>query len=148
MRAVGPAQVQGVDFKTGFWAAFSQTGRKSDTIFAFYENWLAAKCPDVAKLKASLKKFNLSVGYQYTRNATFGAKTPLDPKNPVTFSTLAQLHNQFGKAAGGTLAEYSEELYNRNRYVKGGAFKAGATLGAFQFVEGTTYIVPERFEIT
>jgi hypothetical protein len=140
--------VQKVDFKTGFWAAFSRTASKADTIFAFYDNWVAAGCPDAAKLKVSLKKFNLTVGYHYKQRATYKAKGKLDPKNPVEFSTITELYNQFGKVAGGNQAEYSEELYNRNRYVGGGAFAAGASRGAFTFVEGTSYIIPERFEIT
>jgi hypothetical protein len=139
-------KVQKVDLKAGFWTAFSYAGHKADTIFAFYDNWVAAACPGVDKLKASLKKFNLDTGYRYTRHATFGTKA-LDPKNPVEFKTVAELYTQFGTLARGTLAKYSEEFYNRNRYVGGGAFKAGATVGAFQMVPGTSYIVPERFDI-
>src|SRR5262249_39631755 len=79
-------KVQGVDFKKGFWAASSHAGKKADTIFAFYDNWVAAGCPDKDKLKASLKKFNMGAGYHYTRRAKFGTKS-LDAKNPVEFKT-------------------------------------------------------------
>lgn len=140
-------KAQAIDFKAGFWAAFKRTARKADTIFSFYENWKDAGCPDIAKLKAALTKFNLHIGYTYTRRLKHGT-TALDPAAPTEFRTIDELYDAYGKVAGGTLASYREELYNRNQYVGGGLFAGGATLSSFNFVIGTTYIVPERFEIT
>lgn len=140
-------KAQSVNFKAGFWAAFKHAGRKADSIFAFYDNWNDEGCPDIGKLKASLRKFNLHIGYRYTRRLRHGA-TSLDPASPTEFKSVVELYNAYGKAAGGTLAKYKEEFYNRNRYVRGGAFAAGASLASFTLVAGVTYIVPERFEIT
>ena len=141
-------KVQGVDFKKGFWTAFKSSKRKGDTIFNFFENWKDEGCPDIDKLKASLKKFNCHIGYTYTKKLKHGTKA-LDPAKPAEFKTLDELYDAYGKTAGGTLADYSREFYNRNRYVGGGAFKEGnkAKKGKFTLVAGTTYIVPERFEI-
>lgn len=139
-------KAQVVDFKKGFWKAFSHKARKADTIFAFYENWKDEGCPDLDKLKASLKKFNLDKGYYYTRRLVFGTHA-LDPKKPTEFKSVDELYDAYGKTGGGTLAKYQEEFYNRNRYVGGGAFAPGATVSSFTLVAGTTYIVPERFEI-
>ena len=140
-------KVAGVDFKKGFWTAFTWSGRKADSIFAFYENWKDAGCPDLAKLKASLKKFNLHVGYHYRRRLRCG-DAALDPAKPSGFRTVQELFDAYGKAAAGTLAKYQEEFYNRNRYVGGGAFAPGATRTSFALRKGVTYIVPERFEIS
>jgi hypothetical protein len=140
-------KTQGLDFKKGFWKAFKSKNHKADTIFSFYDNWKAEGCPGAAKLRASLVKFKLDKGYRYTRSLLFGSH-PLDPAKPKGFSTLDQLYDAYGKVAGGTLAKYKEEFYNRNRYVGGGAFAPGATVGAFTLIAGTIYIVPERFEIT
>jgi hypothetical protein len=138
---------QAVDFKKGFWTAFCHKKRKADTIFAFYDNWKDENCPDIDKLKAALKKFNLHMGYKYVTRLVFSGK-PLDPANPTGFSGLDELYDAYGKTAGGTLAKYKEEFYNRNRYVQGGAFGPKAKVSAFTLVKNNTYIVPERFEIT
>ncbi len=138
----------GVKFDEGFWKAFSHAARKCETVFAFYDNWRDAGCPNLAALKAAMTAFNCHIGYRYTRSLVHDAAQALDPANPTRFATVAELFNAYGTASGGTLADYREEFYNRNRYVGGGAFAAGATVAAFTLIQGTTYIVPERFEIT
>jgi hypothetical protein len=143
-------KVAGVAFKDGFWKAFCRTERKADTIFAFYENWKDAGCPDVAKLKASLRKFNLHVGYRYTRKLKCGDHALDTTKPDQGFKTVQELYQAYGRATGGTLAKYQEEFYNRNQYVGGGGFAEGAHArkSAFTIKKGVTYIVPERFEIS
>jgi len=138
----------GVKFDEGFWKAFSYATRKCETIFAFYDNWKDAGCPNAAALKTAMTAFNCHRGYRYTRRLVHDPTKALDPANPTHFATLAELFQAYGTVASGTRADYDEEFYNRNRYVGGGAFAAGAALGAFVLVNGTTYIVPERFEIT
>jgi hypothetical protein len=141
-------KVQGTDFKDGFWKAFAYKTRKADTIFAFYENWKDAGCAGLAKLKASLTKFNCHIGYRYTLSLPYTGKAYHAASPAAGFATVAELFEAYGKTSGGTLAAYEAEFYNRNRYVGGGAFAAGSHKGSFTLVLSNTYIVPERFEIT
>ncbi|WNG37358.1 LysM peptidoglycan-binding domain-containing protein [Archangium violaceum] len=141
--------VHKVDFKTGFWKAFTTRSKRTvRTIFDLYDNWKELKCPGLDKLKEAYGKFNLEYGYRYTqRFALVKAPLKFDAK-AKKFTKLDELYDAFGKTGGGTLADYKEEFYNRNKQFNAGSIPRGATLTTWTLIDGMSYIVPERFKIS
>ena len=141
--------VHKVDFKTGFWTAFStRTRRTVQTIFELYDNWKDLGCPALDKLKEAYGHFNMKYGYRYTKRFAL-VKAPLtfDEKGGK-FTTLQELYEAFGKVGGGTLGEYEEEFYNRNKKFNTSSLDPSATPTNIKLLDGMSYIVPERFEIS
>ena len=64
------------------------------------------------------------------------------------FRTIDELFTHFGTLGGGTLADYKEEFYNRNKFFNTGTLAAGSTPADPKITIGTTYIVPERIQVT
>jgi hypothetical protein len=150
-----------VDFKKGFWTAFTATPNPF-TVFAFFDNWKAKGCPEIAKVVAAYKDRNMEFGYRYPENDKF--KAVAAPKSfdaaKKEFRTVAELFTAFGNVPGnssGTLAEYENEFYNRNRRLNASALGPGSkvTIAAdnvtvtttIKLVTGATYIVPRRIRV-
>jgi hypothetical protein len=144
-------KVQGIDFKTGFWKALTDfSKRKPNTVFDFFDNWKDHGCPDIDKVIASFKKFNIEFGYRYKAGAdrftnVAPPKTIDVPKQE--FQTVVELHGQFGTVGAGTQAAYNEEFYNRNKHFNAGQLAAGSTIADPKVAAGKKYIVPERFQV-
>ena len=140
--------VHKVDFKKGFWKAFTDRSKRTvRTVFDLYDNWKELKCPGLDTLKEAYGKFNLTYGYRYTKRFTLvRAPLKLDLK-AGKFTRIDELYDAFGKLGGGTLADYKEEFYNRNKQFNAASLGAGSTLAAWTMLDGMSYIVPERFKI-
>ncbi len=145
-------KVHNISFKDGFWKAFSDhSKRKVCTIFDFWQNWKDLGIADLDKVLEAYKKFNMEYGYRYLdggdRFTAVAAPKGFD-KAAKEFRTVDELFAQFGTLGGGTLSDYKEEFYNRNKQFNPSSLRAGSTLSAFNVVAGKTYIVPERFQVT
>ena len=143
--------VQKTDFKSGFWKAFSDTSKRNcATIFDLFDNWKDLGLADLDKVIASYKKFNMEFGYRYRSGAesfTCVAAPTLFDSAKKEFRTIDELFDNFGKLGAGTLADYKEEFYNRNKKFNAGALDAGSTIAAPKVKVGNKYIVPERFQV-
>lgn len=154
-------KVHGINFKKGFWTAFTATPRP-ETIFGFFDNWKAKGCPDIAKVVQAFKSRNMEFGYRYPsggdRFTAVAAPKSFDSAKKE-FRTVDELFTNFGNAAGdnsGTLADYRIEFYNRNKEFNAGSLGAGskATVDAsnnltitINVAAGRKYIVPRRFKV-
>lgn len=144
-------KVHKVDFKAGFWKAFSdRTTRTVETIYDFYLNWKDLACPELAKLVESYKKFGMQYCYLYKSGADRFTKVVAPKKFDLTakqFAAYAELFTNFGKLGSGTAVDYNEEFYNRNKHFNRGSLAAGSTIAAPKVKNGAAYIVPERVEV-
>ena len=145
-------KVHAVDFKTGFWKAFTdQSKRKCSTIYALYDNWKDLGCPDLDKVVEAFKQFNMEYGYRYSDGAgmfTCVAAPKTFNAAAKEFQTVAELYQAFGTLGGGTEVEYEDEFYNRNKEFNRNSLGAGSSWGTIVLVPGTKYIIPERFQVT
>lgn len=141
--------VHKVDFQKGFWTAFTtRTKRTARTAYDLYENWKDLKCPDLDKLKEAYTQFNMKYFYRYERRFSL-VKAPLTfDLAAKRFTTIDELYDAFGKTGGGTLADYKEEFYNRNKQFNSSSLDAGASPTDPKLLDGMSYIVPERFELS
>lgn len=143
-------KVHGTSFKDGFWKAFSDTSKRTvRTIFDFFDNWKDLNLDKLDKVIEAYKKFNMQYGYHYTEKFTAVAAPATYDKPSKKFQTVSELYDNHGKIGGGTAADYNEEFYNRNQPVFAGAgtLAAGSTRAAPLVTAGTSYFVPERFEV-
>jgi hypothetical protein len=144
-------KVHKTDFKNGFWLAFTDRSKRTvRTIFDFFDNWKDLGIPDIEKVVEAFKKFNMQYGYHYLDGAgrfVAVAAPKLFDKAKQTFRTTNELYDNFGKVGKGTLPDYSEEFYNRNKHFNGGSLAVGSTIATPLVTTGKAYIVPERFEI-
>jgi hypothetical protein len=141
-----------VDFKQGFWKAFSDLSiRKSDTIFSLYDNWKDHGCPDLDKLVEAYKFFNMEYGCRYRDGAgmfTCVAAPKTFDAAKKEFQTVAELYQAFGTLGGETEVNYEDEFYNRNKQFNPNSLGAGSSWGTIVLVPGKKYIIPERFQVT
>jgi hypothetical protein len=137
------------DFKDGFWKAFTDRSiRTCRTIFDFLENWRDLKLPKLDKVVETFKDYGMEFGFLYP-NEKF--KNVVPPKAydeaKKEFATVGELHTHKGSLGAGTLDQYNEEFYNRNKHFNAGALKAGSTIAAPKVSAGKNYIAPVRFEV-
>ncbi len=145
-------KVHGTSFKDGFWRAFTDKSKRTvRTIFMFYDNWKDLKLASLDKVIEAYKKFNMEFGYTYPDSGdrfTAVAAPKVFDEAKKQFRTIDELHASFGSTGGGTLADYKEEFYNRNKFFNAGNLGAGSTRTNPKLVAGKKYIVPRRFQIT
>lgn len=125
------------------WKAFTYATRKAHSPYAFYLNWKDLGLAKLDKLVEAYKKFNME--FHYTYDAEWTKKAATD-KTKNEFGTLEDLHAELGGA--GTVAEYKDEFYNRNKYVASIALGAGATKADPKPVDGTKYKAPKRVQVS
>ncbi|HEV3469729.1 MAG TPA: hypothetical protein VG148_10440 [Pyrinomonadaceae bacterium] len=146
-------KVHKLDFKTGYWKAFTDKSKRAkiNNVFEFFDNWKDLKLAGLNLVLESFKRFNMEFGYKYLSGADrFKAVAP-----PKTFSeaakefrTIDELFNHFGTLGGGTLADYKEEFYNRNKFFAGGgAMDTGSSHTNPKVVVNNFYIIPQRFQV-
>ena len=146
-------KVHGTNFKDGFWKAYTDSSRRSllNSAFDFFQNWKDLGIADLDKLLEAFKKFNMEFGYKYRSGGDmFTAVGAPKTFNLATqeFRTIDELFTHFGTLGGGTLADYKEEFYNRNKFFNDGTLAAGSTPADPKITIGTKYIVPERIQVT
>ena len=144
-------KVHGTNFKDGFWKAFTdRTKRTVRTIFEFYDNWKDLGLKDLDKVVEAYKKFNMEFGYNYLDGIERFTAVP-SPKNfdkaKKEFQKIDELHDNFGKLGSGTLNDYKEELYNRNKHFNAGALGAGSTKSDPKITVSKKYITPDRIQV-
>jgi hypothetical protein len=136
-----------VKFKDGIWKCFSRPGKEPKTAFDFFQNWKELGIADLDKVVAAFKHFKMEFGYGYNLNfKCVGAPGSFDTVKQE-FRTVQELFDNFGSLAGGTLSEYREEFFNRNRSFNAGSLGAGSEIQSPKVVAGKSYIVPVRFRI-
>lgn len=145
-------KTDGAAFKD-IWRAWKDQSRRAvRTALDYHRNWKDLGLPKLAELTAAYKARGMEFHYEYLAGAeAWTCSTPLVfgtnwDEAKRKFSTIEELHGHFG--GGGTLAEYKEEFYNRNRYIAGGgAMKGGSTPSDPKVIDGKVYIVPKRVSI-
>jgi OmpA family/Putative peptidoglycan binding domain len=144
-------KVHKTNFKDGFWKAFTDRSKRTvRTIFQFYDNWKDLGLKDLDKVKESFKKFNMEFGYNYLDGSdrfTAVASPHNFNKAKKEFKTIDELYNNFGTLGGGTLKDYNEEFYNRNKQFNPGSLASGSKIADPKVSVGKKYITPERFQI-
>lgn len=144
-------KVHKTNFKEGFWKAFTDRSKRTvRTVFEFFDNWKDLGIADLDKVAESFKQFNMEYGYRYRDGAgRFAAvvapKTFDEPKQE--FQTTVELYDNFGKVGSGTVGDYHEEFYNRNKHFNTGSLAGGSTIASPKVTAGKKYIVPERFQV-
>lgn len=146
-------RVHGIRFKDGFWKALTDATVRAqiNSTFDFYNNWKDLKLAGLDKLFEAYKRFSMEFGYEYLSGADrFTAVAAPATFDAATrrFRTVTELFNQFGTLGSGTLADYREEFYNRNKFFNPGALGAGSSPTDPKIVVGNRYIVPQRFQLT
>jgi len=137
----------GVAFKDGIWKAISRTGHQPQTVFDFFNNWKAEGIGSVDKVVAAFKKFKMECGYEYKLNFKCVAAPGAFDATKQEFRTIQELFDNFGKAGAGTIEQYKEEFYNRNRSFNAGTLAAGSAIADPKVTAGKSYIIPVRFEV-
>ena len=127
---------------TDLWKAFTHAERPTHTAYAFYLNWKDLGLPRLAGLVEAYKKFNMEFHYAYDEGWTFHPDTDLAK---LEFSSIADLHAHLGGA--GTLAEYCEEFYNRNKFVVKTPLRYDATKTNPWPVRYSRYAAPRRVQV-
>jgi peptidoglycan hydrolase-like protein with peptidoglycan-binding domain len=137
----------GVAFKDGIWKALSRPGHQPQTVFEFFNNWKELGLAGLDKVVASFKKFKMEFGYEYKlRFKCVGAPGAFDAAKKE-FRTLQELFENFGAMGSGTIAQYKEEFYNRNKEFNAGTLAGGSTIADPKVTAGKEYIIPVRFQV-
>lgn len=140
---------QKTDFKEGFWKAFTDRSiRTCHTIFDFFENWRDLKLPKLDKVVETFKDYGMEFGYQYPGDKFKNVAPPkVYDGAKKEFAAIGELHTHKGSLGAGTLVQYNEEFYNRNKHFNAGALKAGSSIASPKVSVGKGYIAPERFQV-
>ena len=128
----------------------TQSIRKCNTIFDFYDNWKDLGCPDLDKVRESFVLFNLEYGYRYRDGAEmFTCVAPPKRLNVVAkeFQTVEELFIMYASLDVIDPDAYGEEFYNRNKQFNPGALGPGSDRWNIVLQPGTRYIVPERIRL-
>ena len=136
-----------VKFKEGIWKAFSRVGKEPKTVYEFFNNWKDLAIPELDKVIAAFKHFKMEFGYEYKLKFKRVASPGTFNAAKQEFRTVQELFDNFGTVGGGTISQYREEFFNRNRSFNAGALGAASDIQSPIVVDGKTYIVPERFQI-
>jgi hypothetical protein len=135
------------DFKSGIWKALSRPGKEPKTVYDFYANWKELKLDGLDKVVAAFKKFNMEFGYEYKQRFTCVASPKAFDEGKAEFATVQELFDNFGKPGSGTIAQYREEFYNRNRSFNSGSLAAGSKRTDPKVTAGKSYIIPVRIQV-
>ena len=136
-----------VKFKDGIWKAFSRPGKEPQTVFDFFNNWKDLGIAELDKVIAAFKHFQMEFGYEYKLKFKCVAAPGTFDAGKKEFKTVQELFDNFGTLGGGTISDFREEFFNRNRSFNKGSLGAGSDIQTPKVVVGTTYIVPVRFQI-
>lgn len=145
-------KVHNTPFKEGFWKAFSDKSKRTvRTIFDFWLTWKELGITDLDKLIESYKTFNLEFGYKYRSGSDMFTAVAAPKKFDAAkkeFTAVDELFKAFGTLGSGSLADYNEEFYNRNKRFNAGSLAGGSKIASPKITVGKAYIVPERIQVT
>jgi hypothetical protein len=142
-------KTHGTDFKDGFWKAFTDHSKRTcRSILDFFENWKDLGLPKLDEVVATFKEFGMEFGYLYPDDKFKNVTAPKTfDEGKKEFATVAELHTAKGSLGSGTLVQYNEEFYNRNKFFNAGTLKAGSNKGNPKVADGKNYIAPVRIQI-
>ncbi len=117
-------------------------------MFDFYENWFDLNLPKLEEVRKTFKDFGMEYGYHYPEALFKNVAMPkVYDELKKEFAKVDELHAHKGSLDGGTIHDYNEEFYNRNKDMNIGSLGAGSSRTNPKVKVGKKYIAPERFKV-